>query len=152
MRLAEKLKDEDLPFNLRVVLFGPGESESDSAHWYVREMEEEERANTIGMVNFDVVGSGLSLQLGGAPEFARVAGEIATSMEVPFGGTEAYDDWASNHTAFEEAGIPVLLISGDNFTQILPGGVDNLQWISPRMLEWAAQIGEEFVRQLPWEE
>lgn len=152
MRLAENLKDGNLPFNLRVVLFGSGESESYGAYWYVRGMEEDEKANTMGMVNFDVVGSGLSLQLGGDPEFARVAGEIAKSMEVPFGGTEAYDDWASNHTPFEEAGIPVLLISGDNLTQILLGGEDNLQWISPRILEWAAQVGEEFVRRLAWGE
>ena len=148
--VAEHISAMELPFNVRILFFGAGEADLAGADVYAEGMSEEELENTIGMVNFDVLGTGLEQLLVGDPELTEVAERAGRDLGVEFTVVSLEDDalW-SNHTEFSEVGLPVLAFAADNWRQTRPGqGVDDLKWINPAFLDGVERTAVEFVRRL----
>ena len=112
-------------------------------------MSEEERENTLGMVNFDTIGTGLELRLMGDPELTQVAETAGRDLGIEYTVVSPEDDafW-SNHTEFSEVGIPVLTFYADNARQTEEGGVDDLKWINPAFLDQVERTAVGLVRRL----
>ena len=123
--VAERISGMELPFNVKVLFLGAGEVGLVGADEYTRRMTEEERKNTLGMVNFDALGTGLGLMLFGDPELTGLMESVGRDLGIEYEvrSLDEQPDW-SNHTEFTEAGILVLWFAADNFQQISSGGVD----------------------------
>ena len=148
-RVAVHISEMELPFNIRILFFGAGEADMAGTDEYAEGMSEEELENTIGMVNFDLLGTGLEQHLIGDPELTEVAESAARDLGMEFAVVSLEDDdlW-SNHTEFSEVGLPVLAFSADNRKQARRGGVDDLKWINPAFLDRAERTAVEFVRRM----
>ena len=148
-RVAEHISEMEPPFNIRILFFGAGEAGLAGADEYAEGMSEEELENTIGMVNFDVLGTGLKQLISGDPELTEVAESAARDLDLEFEVVNPADNtgW-SNHTEFSEVGLPVLAFSADNSQQTDPGGVDDLKWVNPAFLDRVERTAVEFVRRL----
>jgi alkaline phosphatase isozyme conversion protein len=126
MELADALRDEQTPYTLVFVAFGAEETGLRGSAYYVKEMSEQARADTVLMINFDSVATGDRLYCYSSKDapwpqlalrsMARQLGEyILTSpglnKEYPYGTT---GDW-SDHVAFRKAGIPYLYFEATNW-------------------------------------
>jgi alkaline phosphatase isozyme conversion protein len=126
MELADALRDEQTPYALVFVAFGAEETGLRGSDYYVAEMSDQARADTVLMINFDSVATGDRLYCYSGKDapwpqlalrsMARGLGEyILTSpglnKDYPYGTT---GDW-SDHTAFRKAGIPYLYFEATNW-------------------------------------
>ena len=147
--VAEHISGMELPFDIRIVFFGAGEADLVGAYEYAVGMSEEELENTIGMINFDVLGTGLEQQLIGDPELTDIAEDAGRNLGIEFAVLNLGDFMSrSNHTEFSEVGLPVLAFIADNSLQTDKGGVDDLKWINPAFLDGAERTAVELVRLL----
>ncbi len=147
--VAEHIGGMDLPFNIKILFFGAGEAGLVGADEYAEGMSEEERENALGMVNFDVLGTGLGLELVGDPELTELADSAGRDLGIGYAVKSLEEDggW-SNHTEFSEVGVPVVWFTADNAQQTYSGGVDDLKWINPAFLDQVERTAVEFVRRL----
>ena len=126
MELADALRDATTPYTLVFVAFGAEESGLRGSGYYVSEMSDQARADTILMINFDSVATGDRLYCYSSKDapwpqlalrsMARGLGEYiltspGLSKDYPYGTT---GDW-SDHTAFRKAGIPYLYLEATNW-------------------------------------
>ena len=146
--VAERIGEMTLPFHVNVVFFGSGEAGIVGADHYALGMSEEERENTVGMVNLDLLGTGLELLLVGDPHLTEQATEAGRGLGIDIVNIEK-DEWWSNHTAFEDVEVPAVWLRADNPLQVIPDeGVDVLKWINPALLDQAERTVAELVRRL----
>lgn len=126
MQLADALRDEETPYTLVFVAFGAEEVGLKGSHYYVAEMSEQARADTVLMINFDSVATGdrvycYSSKDAAWPQLtlrslARSQGSYfltspGLNKDYPYGTT---GDW-SDHAAFRKAGIPYLYFEATNW-------------------------------------
>ena len=148
--VAEHVSEmDDLPFHVKVLFLGAGEAYLAGADEYADGMSEEELENTIGMVNFDVLGTGFGQLIIGSPELTEIANHAGQDLGIKYTVIPLEEEhfW-SNHTEFSEVGLPVLTFSGDNFQQTSEGGIDDLKWINPGYLDRVERTAVEFIRRL----
>ncbi len=128
--IATQIASAEYPFTVRFVLFGSEELGLVGSSHYVDELSERERADTIAMLNFDVPGSGTTLEALG-DEGLRAAA-LASSWSAP-------PNVGSDHVPFAEAGIPVLIIVADDVSRIHTPD-DRVEFVDPNLIGWAAEI------------
>ena len=146
--VAGRIGEMTLPFHVNVVFFGSGEAGIVGADHYAMGMSEEELENTMGMVNLDLLGTGLEQVLLGDPHLTGQVAEAGHDLGIGLMTIEK-DEWWSNHTAFEDVGVPAVWLRADNLRQAIPEeGVDALKWINPALLVQAERTVTEFVRWL----
>lgn len=146
--VAGHIGEMTLPFGVKVVFFGSGEAGIVGADHYAMGMSEEELENTMGMVNLDLLGTGLEQVLLGDPHLAGQVAEAGHDLGIGLMTIEK-DEWWSNHTAFEDVGVPAVWLRADNLRQAIPSeGADDLKWINPALLVRAEQTVTELVRRL----
>ena len=144
--VADALKDDSLPFDLKVVMFGSGEGNLRGAGHYADSMTDQEQADTIGMVSFDSLGTGLKLVLMGEPPLVDQAAEAARTAGADFVTEPQNYDAISNNLAFDFIDIPNMWWRGDNLEKVGLINDDRLIWINPQLLEWARLTAIQFVR------
>jgi hypothetical protein len=128
LEVAERLKDTETPYTIRFILFGAEEAGLQGSKYYVSQMTEEQKQNTIAMINLDSVTAG---------DFAYIYGDqgdkgvirdwaldYATRNNLPLqtqpGENPKYPvgttgDW-SDHAPFKDAGIPYTYFESTNWT------------------------------------
>jgi hypothetical protein len=126
MELADALRDENTPYTLVFVAFGAEEAGMRGSAFYVAEMSDQARADTVLMVNFDSVATGdriycYSSEEAAWPQLAlrSMARGLDISILTSPGLHEDYaygttGDW-SDHVAFHKAGIPYLYFEATNW-------------------------------------
>ena len=82
LSLAEALAGRSLPFSVRFIAFGAEELGLHGSRHYVASLTEAERARIKVMMNFDVVGSGVQLEVAGHQALTDLALKIAAELEI----------------------------------------------------------------------
>jgi hypothetical protein len=126
MELADALRDEKTPYTLVFVAFGAEEEGLKGSTFYVNQMSDEARADTLLMINFDAVATGdrvycYSSKDAPWPQLAlrSMARGLGTYFLTSPGLNKDYSygttgDW-SDHVAFRKAGIPYLYLEATNW-------------------------------------
>ncbi|MCK4429262.1 MAG: M20/M25/M40 family metallo-hydrolase [Candidatus Aenigmarchaeota archaeon] len=136
------LKNEDIPFTLKIAIFDNEEVFSIGSQYYVNARSEEEKENILGVINLDCVGSGKDLVLPKAtlnvvdlgksityadPDLHKCLVESAEDLGyTPI--TASFDTFYTDHDAFCRAGIPAATIST---AEILSDSNYNPEFTSP---------------------
>ena len=118
MTMAELTADTDYPFTVRFILFGAEEIGLFGSRHYVDALTDEEIADTIAMLNFDVPGSGERLDFIGSPELTDHATDIAADIGAKAADAGLPEGVGSDHTPFHEAGVPIIFILADDLSRI----------------------------------
>ena len=139
LSLAEALAGRSLPFSVRFIAFGAEELGLYGSRHYVASLTEAERARIKVMMNFDVVGSGVQLEVAGHQAFTDLALKIAAELEIEAQPGSMPPGAASDHVPFEDEGIPALLLFGPDISRIHTPE-DRLEFVQPEFLGGAYLI------------
>ena len=146
MTAAEELAEAELPFNLRLMLFGAEEIGLLGSEHYADGLPLEERVSIIGMVNIDSVGSGGGLVVTGD---ARLTQRALTHAEAH--GIEAREGRSgmggSDHASFQRRGMPALFLLGEDLSRI-NSPRDTIEFVEPELVGAAASVVLGIVDQL----
>lgn len=114
MVLAEELLDDDLPFDVRFVLFGSEETGLHGSKYYVETLSDDESERVLGMINLDAMGAG-KVQIFGTDSMESLAYKVADAARIELSGNELdLSVYGSDHQPFMEAGYEdVLWLSAD---------------------------------------
>ena len=111
--LAEELIDDDLPFDLRFVFFGSEETGLHGSTYYVDELTEVELDRIEAMINLDVIATGELSAFGTEPLITYVS-EAAEEFEFDVDVSGGLDGASSDHSPFEERGVPFVMVYADD--------------------------------------
>ncbi len=146
LTIAEELAEDELPFDLRFVMFGAEETGLNGSFAYVGGLEDEELGRIMAMINLDVVGAGELTAIGseGMVEFAVETGAgigiEVLSYELPPG-------YGSDHVAFMSAGVEAVFLFADDVTYI-NSPRDTVEHLEYEPVEQAAELTMEMIRGL----
>ncbi len=96
------------------------------------------------MLNFDVVSAGESWQVVGTPALVEEAAALAVGVGIEAVGGELASGLGSDHSSFEEAGVPVVffLRQGEHFLgDVIHTAQDTADIVLPSDLEEAVTMG-----------
>ena len=136
--LAQELADDEMPFDLRFILFGAEETGLNGSFHYVRELGPHERPRIMAMINVDAVGAG-NITVLGSERLWRIALESATAAEIPLVVEEYPDAHGSDHLPFLNAGIDAVFLLADDHTYI-NSPEDTLQRVAAEPMAQAVAI------------
>ena len=149
--LAEELADDELPFDLRFVLFGAEETGLNGSYHYVRELTPEERSRIAVMINLDSVGLG-GITVTGSEGPLSVANKVSPAI-VRYSGDESLGrdkSLGSDHTPFLAAGVDSLFIYADSLVYI-NSTEDIMERVEPYALSVAASFALGIIQQLAYQ-
>ena len=145
LTLARELANEDLPFTIRMIGFGSEELGLRGSLHYVASLTQFEQESIIAMLNFDAVGSGRQAGILGDIELTDLALKQADELRISAQATAGLTGGGTDHISFSQAGIPVLMFFGPDFSRIHTTR-DTLEFVNPRVLGDAAAIALAVVR------
>ncbi len=144
--VAEELSDDELPFDLRIVLFGSEEIGLNGSFAYVGGLGEGESENILAMINLDVVGTGVLTGIG-SESMVELAVEAAESIGIESGVVDLPAGYGSDHIAFRLAGIDVIFLFADDVTYI-NSPQDTLEHLQIEPLAQSVELTLEIVERL----
>ena len=139
LTVAKHIAGRDFPFDVRIVLFGTEEYGLFGSRHYVENMSQQEIDSTIAMLNFDALGSGITLHAIGDYDLTSKARDIGREIGAPVliqGGGMA----SSDQEPFQEVGIPTLFLTS-NDVSLINSPEDTIEHINPDLLGYAAEVG-----------
>jgi aminopeptidase YwaD len=139
LTLAEWFAQHERRDTIQVILFGAEEVELQGSRHFVASLSAGQLGSIEFMVNFDAVATG-ALQTGGSPDLVSDAIHVADVAGFPLAAEGVPPGAASDHTPFELAGTPALVIFGSDYSKIHSTD-DTQQWINPALLGQASAIG-----------
>ena len=149
LAVAEELSDDDLPFDLTIVLFGAEEIGLHGSFYYVGELEQSEIERALAMINVDSPGAG-NLTIEGDERLVGLAIETAESLDTTLGVWSLPEGAASDHVAFRLAGIESLFLFADDLSR-LNSPADTLDHLEQEPVTQAAMLVLELVATLAGE-
>lgn len=144
--LAQELADDELPFDLRLVLFGAEEIGLNGSFAYLEGLGQEEKDRTMAMINLDSVGAG-TVTVIGSQVMVDIALEAADAIDLSLRIVELSGMYAGDHLPFINAGIDSITIWADDITYINTPQ-DTLKRLQPEPLAQATELTLEIVEQL----
>ena len=139
MAVAARVSERAYPFEIRFILFGAEEIGLFGSRHYAQEMSAGETADTVAMLNLDVVGSGDGFEARGDLYLARDAAEIAKELGAPMYATSDLTSVLSDHVPFAERGIPALFLMANDLSRI-NSPQDEIRHVDPALPRTAAEI------------
>ena len=146
LTLAEELADDELPFDLRFVLFGAEEIGLNGSFEYVGGLEEEELERILGMINLDVVGAG-ELTAIGSESMVEFAVETGVGVGIEVLTFELPPGYGSDHVPFMLAGVEAVFLFADDITYI-NSPRDTVEHLEYEPIEQAAELVMEMIQAL----
>jgi hypothetical protein len=141
LEVADLIKDKEIPYTIRFILFGAEEAGLQGSKYYVSQMTQEQKQNTIAMINLDSVSAGDFAYIYGdqgdkgvirnwALDYAagnnlQLQTQPGENPKYPAGTT---GDW-SDHAPFKDAGIPYTYFESTNWTL---GNKDGYTQVAPQ--------------------
>ena len=144
--VAEELSDDELPFDLRFVLFGAEEIGLNGSFAYVGGLGEGESKKILAMINLDVVGTG-DLTGIGTEGLVELAVETAADIGFELGTVDLGAGYGSDHIAFMLAGIDVIFLFADDVTYI-NSPLDTLEHLQIEPLAQSVELTLEIIERL----
>jgi len=138
LTVAKHIAGRDFPYDVRIVLFGTEEYGLFGSRHYVENMSQQEIDGTIAMLNFDALGSGITLHAIGDYDLTSKARQIGSELGAPVllqGSGMA----SSDQEPFQEVGIPTLFLTS-NDVSLINSPDDTIDHINPDLLGYAAEV------------
>ena len=144
--VAQELADAELPFDLRLVLFGAEETGLNGSFHYVRALESAETSRILAMINVDSVGAGRisAVASGGVEDLARGSAE---ALGIRLTDVDVTRFLGSDHLPFQYAGIDFLFLFADRLDYI-NSPQDTIEHLDPKPMGQAAAIVLEMLERL----
>lgn len=146
LTLAEELADDELPFDLKFVMFGAEETGLNGSFEHVGRLEDAELARMMGMINLDVVGTG-NLTAIGSEGMVEFAVETGAGMDIEVLTFELPPGYGSDHVAFVLAGVDTVFLFADDVTYI-NSPRDTVEHLEYDPIEQAAELTMEMIIEL----
>ncbi len=127
LELAEQLQDTKTPYTILFAVFGAEEADLDGSRYYVQQIDQTERKNTIGMINLDSLIAGDILYLyGDKGVFIRdciyttasdddIVLETRTARELD--DPDGTPCECADYSPFQKAGIPFAYLEATNWNE-----------------------------------
>ena len=115
--VAQELADDEMPFDLRFILFGAEETGLNGSYHYVRKLRLHERSRIMAMINIDSVGAG-DISVLGSERLWRISLESADASGIELVVQEDPDAHGSDHLPFLYAGMDAVFLFADDHTYI----------------------------------
>ena len=147
MAVAARVRDRAYPFEIRFILFGAEEIGLFGSRHYAQEMSAGETADTVAMLNLDVVGSGDGFEARGDLSLARDAAEIAKELGASVYATSDLTSVLSDHVPFAERGIPALFLMANDLSRA-NSPQDEIRHVDPDLPRTAAEITVRLLERL----
>ena len=147
MAVAARVSERAYPFEIRFILFGAEEIGLFGSRHYAQEMSAGEIADTVAMLNLDVVGSGDGFEARGDLYLARDAAEIAKELGASVYATSDLTSVLSDHVPFAERGIPALFLMANDLSRI-NSPQDEIRHVDPNLPRTAAEITVRLLERL----
>ena len=147
MAVAARVRERAYPFEIRFILFGAEEIGLFGSRHYAQEMSADETADTVAMLNLDVVGSGDGFEARGDLYLARDAAEIAKELGASVYATSDLTSVLSDHVPFAERGIPALFLMANDLSRI-NSPQDEIRHVDPALPRTAAEITVRLLERL----
>ncbi len=146
MVVAEELADDDLPFDLRFVLFGSEETGLNGSFAYVGGLGERETDHILAMINLDVVGAG---DLTGivSEGLVDLTLETAREIDMELDIVDLPAGYGADHLPFLIAGIDTIFLFADDVTYI-NSPLDTLEHLETEPLAQAAEFTLAIIERL----
>jgi len=141
LEVADRIKDLETPYSIRFIFFGAEEEGLQGSKYYVSQMTQEQKQNTIAMINLDSLTAGDFAYIYGdrgdkglirnwALDYAakndlQLQTQPGDNPKYPAGTT---GDW-SDHAPFKDAGIPYTYFESTNWTL---GAQDGYTQVDPQ--------------------
>ena len=138
MAVAARVRDESYPFQIKFVLFGAEETGLFGSRHYAQEMSADDVANTLAMLNLDVVGTGDRFETMGDLALARDAAEVGETLGARV-SPSSESGVTSDHAPFAERGIPALFLMANDLSRI-NSPQDEIRHVDPKLPQTAAEI------------
>ena len=140
MEVAKRAGARNYPFAVKFVLFGAEETGLHGSVRYVEEMGADEIADTLAMLNLDVVGSGGGFEAMGDSALARTAREAGAEIGERVSAIPSESaEFTSDHAPFASVGIPALFLMADDMSRI-NSPQDALRYVNPKLPGASAEI------------
>ena len=146
LTLAESLAAQPLPFDLKIIAFGSEELGLLGSRHYVDSLSPDELRRTKAMLNFDAVGTGPRLMVLGNRDFIDLALEKGETAGIDVGVSSGIRGGSSDHATFSEAGVPVLMFFGADFSRIHSDADDTVEFVRPELLGGAVIVAEALLQ------
>lgn len=146
LTIAEELADDELPFDLRFVLFGAEEIGLNGSFEHVGGLEEDELDRIMAMINLDVVGTG-DLTAIGSDSMVEYAVETGAGIGIEVLSFELPPGYGSDHVAFILAGVDAVFLFADDVTYI-NSPADTLEHLEFEPLSQATELTLEMIERL----
>lgn len=146
LTLAEELANDELPFDLRFVLFGAEEIGLNGSFEYVGGLEDEEIERIIAMINLDVVGTG-DLTAIGSENMVAFAVETGESIGIEVLTFDLPPGYGSDHIPFMSAGVPAVFLFADDVTYI-NSPLDRVEHLEYEPIAQSAELTLEMIKEL----
>lgn len=127
LETSEALKKKNLPYTIKFVFFGAEEEGLQGSKYYVTQMSQEEKDNTVAMINLDSLLAGDKIYVYGSEGeggwIRDLALKIAKQRKIPLETNPGLNpdypkgttgNW-SDHAPFENAGIPIDYFEATNW-------------------------------------
>ena len=115
--VAQELADDEMPFDLRIILFGAEETGLNGSYHYVQELGPHERSRIMAMINIDSVGAG-DISVLGSERLLVISLESADASGIELVVQEDPDAHGSDHLPFLYAGMDAVFLFADDHTYI----------------------------------
>ena len=115
--VAQELADDEMPFDLRFILFGAEETGLNGSYHYVQELGPHERSRIMAMINIDSVGAG-DISVLGSDQLRRISLAAANASEIDLLVEKNPDAHGSDHLPFLYAGMDAVFLFADDHTYI----------------------------------
>ena len=140
LAIANHIIQREYPFTVRLLLFGSEEVSLSGSTHYVEQLTEQERSEIIGMINFDVPGSGHTLEVDGDLSLVLAAVGVAEQEGILLEDHLARGVSYSDQRPFQDAGMPAIVVTGNDVSRV-NSSEDTLEFVDPQLVAWAAEIG-----------
>ena len=147
MAVAARVRDQAYPFEIRFILFGAEEIGLFGSRHYAQEMSAGDIADTVAMLNLDVVGSGDGFEARGDLYLARDAAEIGEELGASMFTTSDLTSVLSDHLPFAERGIPALFLMANDLSRA-NSPQDEIRHVDPALPRTAAEITVRLLERL----
>ena len=144
--LAQELADDEMPFDLRFILFGAEETGLNGSYHYVQELGPHEMSRIMAMINIDSVGAG-DITVLGSERLRAISLASANAVEIELAVEEDLDAHGSDHVPFLYAGFDAVFLFAEDHTYI-NSPEDTLQRVGPEPMAQAVAIALGMVNRL----
>jgi hypothetical protein len=139
LAVAGELSRQSFPFTLRFIAFGSEELGLLGSRHYVDSMSTEGQRRVKAMLNFDALGNGDGVGVVGDETLTGLAAQLGTVLGIDLEISSGLQGGGSDHMSFADAGIPVVMFFGRDFSLIHTPG-DTLESVTPHLLGDAAGV------------